>query len=310
MGTYYGTSASETIDPLDSSNDYIFADAGNDIAYGWFGNDTIDGWTGNDRLYGESGDDYLLGYDGNDSLYGSAGNDSLYGEDDNDILYGDAGNDILNGGTGADEMYGGAGDDTYYVDAVGEFDFDFLQESANAGIDTVISSANFTGLRNNFENITLIGSAYGANGNGLDNVMTGNSSNNRFWGNTGNDSLSGGDGDDILNGYGFGFVDEYDTLTGGNGADTFEIGSFADAYYYEEGLYGADGYAVITDFNWLEGDKIQAHGSASDYNLTTSNWSGTSALDTGIYYQGDLIAVVQDRSGSQILLPNDFNFVS
>lgn len=76
---------------------------------------------------------------------------------------------------------------------------------------------------------------------------------NRFWGNTGDDSLSGGDGDDILNGYGYGygFVDEYDTLTGGGGADTFEIGSFGDAYYYEEGLYGADGYAVITDFNWL-----------------------------------------------------------
>lgn len=310
MGSYYGTSASEIIDPLDTSDDYIFADGGNDLAYGWDGNDSIDGWTGNDTLYGESGNDTLLGWYGNDYLYGGVDNDVLYGEADNDTLYGGTGDDILDGGTGSDMMYGGAGNDIYYVDASEEFYLDVIYENANQGIDTVFSSANFSGLDANVENITLVGSAYGANGNSLDNTMTGNSSDNFLWGNTGSDSLSGGEGNDLLNGYGYGSSDEYDTLTGGGGADTFEIGSSGDAYYYAEGLYGADGYALITDFNWSEGDKFEAHGSISDYSLGTLNWFGSEALDTGIYYQGDLIAVAQDRSGSDILLEYGFNFVT
>lgn len=310
MGIYYGTPDSDIIDPLDTSNDYIFADGGDDTVYGWYGNDTLDGGTGNDLLYGEAGNDRLLGWHGNDLLYGGAGNDTLYGEADNDTLYGSTGNDILNGGTGSDAMSGGAGNDIYYIDAQEEFYLDSVYENANEGIDTVYSSANFSGLDANVENIELIGSAYGANGNNLDNTMTGNSSDNFLWGAAGNDSLSGGEGNDFLNGYGYSFNDEYDTLTGGDGADTFSIGSSGDASYYDEGLYGAGGYALITDFNWSQGDKIQAHGSLSDYSLGTFNWFGSEALDTGIYYKGDLIAVTQDRSGWDIVLEYDFNFVT
>jgi Ca2+-binding RTX toxin-like protein len=93
MANYYGTSASETIDPLNPADDYIFGDAGNDILYGWSGNDTIDGWKGHDSLYGEAGDDTLLGYSGNDYLSGGEGSDRLVGE---------SGYDTLNGGAGAD----------------------------------------------------------------------------------------------------------------------------------------------------------------------------------------------------------------
>jgi hypothetical protein len=60
--------------------------------------------------------------------------------------------------------------------------------------------------------------------------------------------------------------------------------------------YLGDDYATITDFNYLEGDKFQVYGSSADYSLGTSNWSGSDALDTGIYYQGNLIAVVQDTT--------------
>lgn len=106
MGTYYGTTASETINPLDISDDYIFADAGNDIVSGWAGNDYIDGWTGNDTLYGKYGNDALLGYDGDDSLIGGRGSDLLVGEAGNDTLKGYGFStyeyDILSGGTGAD----------------------------------------------------------------------------------------------------------------------------------------------------------------------------------------------------------------
>ena len=209
MGTYYGTLASEIIDPLDPSDDYIFADDGDDTVYGWDGNDFLVGWEGDDRLFGESANDTLWAGNGNDFLSGGNGNDQLAGWNDNDSLYGDDGNDDL-------------------------------------------------------------------------------------YGDEGNDLLIG---------------DEYDTLTGGGGADIFEVGSSSDAYYNKKGLYAGDGYAVITDFNWAENDKFQVHGSISDYFLGTFNWFGSDALDTGIYYQGDLIAVAQDRSGSDILLANDFNFV-
>jgi Ca2+-binding RTX toxin-like protein len=173
MADYYGTIYNDIIDPLNISDDYIFADAGNDIAYGWDGNDTIDGWTGNDTLYGEAGNDYLLGYDGNDTLSGGTGTDTLNGE---------WGNDILNGG----------------------------------------------------------GYSY--------------------------DSF------------------EYDTLTGGAGADTFVLGDYFGAQY--EG----SGYATITDFNWAEGDKIQVYGNVEDYSLSAYG----SGVD--IFYQGDLLAYVENTT--------------
>ncbi|MFO1034574.1 MAG: hypothetical protein U1E15_11025 [Hyphomicrobiales bacterium] len=61
---------------------------------------------------------------------------------------------MINGGTGADTMAGGLGNDTYYVDDVG----DTITEAANAGTDTVITSATFT-LAANLENLTLGGSS-------------------------------------------------------------------------------------------------------------------------------------------------------
>lgn len=132
-----------------------------------------------------------------------------------------------------------------------------------------------------------------------------------YHGEPGNDYLNGEAGNDILYGYGGGT--EFDTLTGGGDADKFVLGQetkdtgvvIVNGYAY----YLGDGYATITDFNWAEGDKFQAYGSIQDYSLGTSNWSGSDDLDTGIYYQGDLIAVVQDRSGSDVLLEYDFNFV-
>jgi Ca2+-binding RTX toxin-like protein len=181
MGTYYGTKASEKIDPLDPSDDYIFGDAGNDTIYGWYGNDEIDGWTGNDKLYGESGNDTLWGYNGNDSLFGGSGSDSLLGEA----------------------------------------------------------------------------------------------------------------GKDYLNGYGFG-TSEYDTLSGGSGADTFVLGDSWGAFY--EG----NGYATITDFDWYEGDKFVVYGSSSDYSL--SNFG--SGVD--IYYKGDLIAYVENTT--DVVIADDFIF--
>ncbi|NET04751.1 MAG: calcium-binding protein [Symploca sp. SIO2B6] len=138
---------------------------------------------------------------------------------------------------------------------------------------------------------------FGDSGN---DYLYGGSGNDTLLGSTGNDYLSGSSGNDILNGYGSGT--EYDTLSGGDGKDTFLLGNTSSIFYL-----GA-GHATITDFDWREYDKFQAYGSIDNYSLNqSSNVSGGSALDTQIYYRGDLIGVVQDTT--DVLLRADFNFV-
>ena len=137
-----------------------------------------------------------------------------------------------------------------------------------------------------------------------DDTLVGNSGNDLLMGYTGNDSLVGGAGldllvgeagDDILNGYGQGTDYEYDYLGGGAGADVFVLGDASDAFYQEAG------YAIITDFDSVEADKLQVFGSADDYSLSEFN-DGTS-----VYYQDYLIGYISNTT--EISLENDFNFV-
>ncbi|HAX77913.1 MAG TPA: hypothetical protein DCY88_19245, partial [Cyanobacteria bacterium UBA11372] len=313
-----GSIGDDTLDG-DTGNDTMYGEAGNDKLYGWVGSDYMSGGSGNDLLHGQGESDTLYGGGGNDTIYaggdnvadyldGDSGNDLLYAGPGNDTLYGDAGNDTLNGEQGADIMYGGIGDDIYYVDENSdEFFYDRVYEKANEGIDTIVSSESyFIDYSVSVENLILTGTAFFGYGNDLNNAIAGNSSNNYLWGNSGSDSLSGGAGKDTLNGYGYSFSDEFDTLTGGANADTFVLGNYFDSFY-RQGGYTADGYAIITDFNRVEGDKLQVHGISSDYILNkTANVSGSIALDTQILYKGNLIAIAQDTTN--VFLPADFIF--
>ncbi|MEM9503930.1 MAG: hypothetical protein AAGA01_08230, partial [Cyanobacteria bacterium P01_E01_bin.43] len=83
-----------------------------------------------------------------------------------------------------------------------------------------------------------------------------------------------------------------------DGADTFVLGDILAVFYQDAG------YATITDFDWTEGDKIQVHGDVNDYSLGFQNWSGDVADDTLIYYQDDLIGVVQDTT--DVIIAQDF----
>jgi serralysin len=142
---------------------------------------------------------------------------------------------------------------------------------------------------------------YGGNGNDFvfggagNDYISGDADNDSLYGGDGNDTLLGGDGDDFLNGYQSGSYGGKDILTGGNGADSFGLGyngSYSEVGYYADGNAG---YATIIDFKWWEGDKVRLGGNISDYTINESiDFSGTSALDTGLYYRGDLIAVLQD----------------
>jgi Ca2+-binding RTX toxin-like protein len=127
--------------------------------------------------------------------------------------------------------------------------------------------------------------------NGLsgDDLLRGGDGNDTVLGGSGSDTLIGGSGNDFLNGYGL-TLGEFDVLEGGSGTDIFALGD-ADTPYYLDGSY-----ATITDFNFLEGDKIQVIGSASNYGIEFQNFSGGLAADTLIYVGSDLIGVVQDTT--------------
>ncbi len=115
-------------------------------------------------------------------------------------------------------------------------------------------------------------------------------------GTSSSDSIFAHEGDDILNGGGYSYDSfEYDTLTGGAGADTFVLGDYFGAQY--EGF----GYATITDFDWEEGDKIQVFGSLNDYYVSTNGSGGVDIL-----YQGDLLAQVTNTT--DVIAVYDFIF--
>jgi len=170
-------------------NNLITGNAGQNTLLGGNGNDTIDGGAGADSIDGGTGSDYLAGGDRWDTILGGDGNDTIDGGLDND------------------QMYGGIGNDTYYVDNVG----DRVNENANEGIDTVISTINFS-LVANTENLYLTGPAL---------VGTGNSLSNAIYGNVGNNTLSGALGND--------------TIYSGAGADSVSAGDGADSVYGEDG---------------------------------------------------------------------------
>lgn len=125
---------------------------------------------GNFEGVGNSLDNYLAGAGGDDFLDGGAGSDTLASG---------GGNDTLVGGSGADVMIGGKGDDLYVVDSVG----DIVNEAADSGTDTIVTTLNAYSLGDTLENLVFAGDG--------DFVGEGNSSNNSISGGGGNDELFG-----------------------------------------------------------------------------------------------------------------------
>jgi Ca2+-binding RTX toxin-like protein len=195
----------------------------------------------------------------------------LFGEADQDRLYGGSSNDYLDGGTGNDYLDGGTGNDRLL---------------------------GFTG------NDLLLGDAgddilHGEQGR---DYLWGEAGRDTLFGGAGSDFLSGGSGNDYLDGYGDSVFVEYDVLVGGSGADRFVLGTASKGLHYR----GID-YATITDFSGRDGDKIQVRGSSNTYDLDkTLNFGGSSASDTALYKNGDLIAVIQDTTNVSL----SRNFVS
>jgi hypothetical protein len=137
--------------------------------------------------------------------------------------------------------------------------------------------------------------------------LAGDQYGNELFGLEGNDTLDGEAGNDTL--YGCyteegGGRGEIDTLIGGGGNDTFVVGT-EDEVLYDDGQgrkasAGLKDYAIIKDFTRGK-DKIQVHGSRSDYFMGSNPVSGLQGQ--GLFHDSndngrmdktdELIAVVQ-----------------
>ncbi len=253
-------------------------------------------------------------------IEGTANADSLKVDMARDTLVeGGAGNDaIYGGGVGHNTLSGGAGDDTYYVKTSREV----VVEGADGGVDTVVTSVDFT-LDANIERLRMADDAYLGVGNELDNRITGSDAANELRGMSGNDLIqaaggndlvSGGDGADTIRGgsgndtvqgdagndllFGEEGADSLagglgaDTLEGGAGADTLSGGAGADTFMFRAADLGATDR--ILDFSRIDGDKINL--SAIDANLAAAGDQRFAFIGSNTFSKaaGELRAVVSN----------------
>lgn len=194
----------------------------------------------------------------------------LEGSSGLDTLTGGAGSDTLSGGSGGDVLAGGAGNDLYTISGKAT-----LVETAQGGVDTVKASAWFS-LPDDVENIELTGvKAIGAQGNGLNNVMTGNSAANSLVGRAGADTISAAGGADTLNG-GVGA----DDLIGGAGADRFVFSRGDGADVIRD--FGAGGEHDVIDASALLSSGVQATLTQTNAGVAIAFTSGDSILVQGL----------------------------
>jgi len=215
--------------------------------------------------------------------------------------------DYQYGTSGDDNLTGGAGEDVF-----------FAYEGNDIIVDTNASSIDYV---------------YAGEGNdwiftgGGDDYAYGNAGNDTILGDRGSDILAGDEGDDLLIGAYFirsnpdPGVDDIDTLSGGSGSDTFVLGEKGGPFYDSSGLpvpFGPD-YAIIKDFD-PDSDKIQLHGSSSEY-VVGSGLGGSDVPDIDgmyLFYEPttetfpELIGILEDVSFSDVNLtnPDQFTYVA
>ena len=228
--------------------DSLSGDAGDDSLTGGAAADTLSGGTGNDTLVGGGGLDNLSGGDGDDSLLSGNGADTLSGGLGNDTLKAGTGSESLDGGTGVDTLdysgtsagltlaFSGAGAGA--VTASGKID-------TFTNIEIFLGSTGADSLLGAGGNDTILGGlgADTLNGGVGADSLSGGADNDLFIASAGADTLDGGAGTDTADYSGFsaavsfvaavggavtatssGDVQQlvnFETFTGGSGADTF-----------------------------------------------------------------------------------------
>lgn len=314
-----------------SGNDLLFGGSGDDIANPGPGDDVVIGGNGNDEPRGNFGDDILSGENGDEFLNGGPGNDLLFGGFGNDMIFGngdsgngsgdldDDGNDILIGGPGNDVLVSEEGNDII-INSEGE-----NTAFGGAGNDLIFGGSGKDRIGGGTGNNIIFGQGEDdilAGADGKD-YIDGGYGNDIIIGFSNNDTLLGGQGNDTLIGvdelnsqFGFG-KGEIDFLTGGKGEDTFVLGHTEQVYYESNNSnsQGSSDYAVISDFNSHEMDKIQLSGLSSDYIL--DNFASSLASGTAIFLknslvtdqQPELIGIVEGLEVQNLDLNNSNQFI-
>lgn len=242
---------------------------------GGAGNDTLidklwwvrEANTTNDRITGGAGDDNITSTGGIDFIDGGTGTDLA-----TVFLDQFAGNLTVTGqiGSGQTATFSNG-------TVITNVEQTFLH--FGAGNDNVtFNSGQYISAGDGNDRITLTAGNGIINGGRGDDILTGGigndiqrgeDGNDRLKGNAGDDELDGGNGDDIVEGgigndrIGGGFGadrvdggDGDDRLSGGGGADILIGGAGADFFGIADGI--ATGVQYITDFNYAEGDRIDA----------------------------------------------------
>ena len=255
-----------------------FAGDGNALANvitGGAGADRLDGGAGVDRLVGGNGNDtylvdsaldvvsevsstggtdqvrssansYTLGTNVEQLVFVGSGDFAGVGNTGANLLVGGDGNDRLDGGSGSDRLVGGLGNDSYVVNT----STDVVEEGADAGIDTVLSTGTLYTLGANVENLFNTGT--------LAATLSGNALGNELRGGRANDTLRGLDGDDRLD--------------GGAGNDRLEGGLGNDVFVFSAAGFGADTVAGGFDADPVGGQDLL---DISGLGITAENFAGS-----------------------------------
>jgi Ca2+-binding RTX toxin-like protein len=193
---------------------------GNDLLLGGDNDDALDGGEGNDELFGLANADLLEGGAGEDHLVGLAGDDELKGGDGPDALGGGAGSDSLDGGAGNDElgafMRGRVGDELQFSSP--EDGNDIMD--GGAGDDLLTGGPGAKPLDRGVVGDPI---APTATSNGADSLRGGDGFDEVSYVNRAAPVSATLDGaaNDGLAGESDNVATDIETLTGGNGDDTF-----------------------------------------------------------------------------------------
>jgi Ca2+-binding RTX toxin-like protein len=195
---------------------------------------TVTGGAGIDTITSGAATDYIDGGAGADIISSGAANDTIYGG---------AGNDVITPGAGRDYAEGGAGNDTFTVAVNANFEVSGGTETLDggAGVDTLnftasgardISAAEMGSVKNvevitvagttgEFNTTIGLGDAFFANNNGAVTVNTNSNGHTDSQTKVDGSSVSSGNITMIAIGNTTG---QDDTLIGGAGDDTFQVG--------------------------------------------------------------------------------------
>ena len=101
-----------------------------------------------------------------------------------------------------------------------------------------------------------------------------------------------------------------DVLSGGDGADVFQLG-WASGRYYDDGNTvnaGLSDYVLITDFT-VGQDRLQLDGAAANYYLAASGVTGVAG--TGLWSEqgatDELIAIIRSANTTALTAANAVN---